>query len=153
MGDRYPAAVQRDALLIFAEALSSASTAFRRDECGDPRINGSRGHVYSVPGVFLAGAEKTPGFLLYCQCESRKAWTYAKRALAFARVTQEGDDEGCLFMDRPPSTSGAETIRAYLGITKTREISDDHLAKLNSCSRCGRLFCSHRGRCLRPAPR
>jgi hypothetical protein len=56
----------------------------RRDECGDPQINGKRDHIYAVP----------EGFQLYCVCESRKAWTYAKRALSFARVTQDGNEKG-----------------------------------------------------------
>jgi hypothetical protein len=56
-----------EALAVFAAALGSASRALRRDECGDPRINGKRGHIYAVP----------EGFQLYCVCESRKAWTYA----------------------------------------------------------------------------
>ena len=120
MSDRHPPARQR--LALFAEALGSASTALRRDECGDPRINGKRGHVYVV----------SRGFLLSCVCESRKAWTYAKRALSFARVTQDGDDEGSFVMDRPPTAEEAETIRRYLGITKTREISEEHLAKLRA---------------------
>jgi hypothetical protein len=122
MSDRYPPSLQREELTVFASALGSAASAFRRDECGDPRINGKRGHVYAVP----------EGFQLYCVCESRKAWTYAKRALAFARVTQDGDEEGMLIMDRLPTTEEAEVIRAYLGINKTREISEEHLAKLRA---------------------
>ena len=122
MSDCHPPALQRAALAAFAEALGSASTAFRRDECGDPRINGKRGHVYAV----------SRGFLISCVCDSRRAWTYAKRALSFARVTQDGGDEGSFVMDRPPTAEEAETIRRYLGITKTREISEEHLAKLRA---------------------
>jgi hypothetical protein len=47
-------------------------------------------------------------------------------------VTQDGDDEGSFVMDRPPTAEEAETIRRYLGITKTREISEEHLAKLRA---------------------
>ena len=120
MADRHPPA--RQSLALFAEALGSASTAFRRDECGDPRINGKHGHVYAI----------SRGFLLSCVCDSRKAWTYAKRALSFARVTQDGADEGSFIMDRVPTAEEAETIRRYLGITKTRKISEKHLAKLRA---------------------
>jgi hypothetical protein len=45
-----------------------------------PRINGKRGHIYAVP----------EGFQLDCVCESRKTWTYARRALSFARMTHDG---------------------------------------------------------------
>jgi hypothetical protein len=104
----------REALLAFATALEAVSTALRRDECGAPRMNGRRGHIYAVPG----------GFQLYCVCESRKAWTYAKRALVFATVTQDGDGEGILMLGRLPTPDEAEAIRSYLGITKRPDLSD-----------------------------
>jgi hypothetical protein len=115
----------REALAVFAQALGSAASALRRDECGDPRINGKRGHIYAVP----------EGFQLYCVCESRKAWTYAKRALSFAVVTQDGDEEGMLIMDRLPTTEEAEVIRGYLGINKEREYDEATLARLREKGR------------------
>ena len=122
MSDCHPPALQRAALAAFAEALGSASTAFRRDECGDPRINGKRGHVYAV----------SRGFLISCVCDSRRAWTYAKRALFFASVTQDGDEEGSFVMDRAPTAEEAETIRRYLGIAKRPELSAEHVALLRA---------------------
>ena len=122
MSDCHPFALQRAALAAFAEALGSASTAFRRDECGDPRINGKRGHVYAV----------SRGFLISCVCDSRRAWTYAKRALFFASVTQDGDEEGSFVMDRAPTAEEAETIRRYLGIAKRPELSAEHVALLRA---------------------
>ena len=111
--DAYPSAEQRAALANFAEALFSAVNAWRRDECGDPRIVGRRGHVYAVPG----------GFQFYCAAESKQAWTWAKKKLAFASVTQDGDEEGCLFMDRQPTADEAAAIRDYLGIAKRPDLS------------------------------
>jgi hypothetical protein len=128
MSDCHPPAPQRAALAAFAEALGSASTAFRRDECGDPRINGKRGHVYAV----------SRGFLISCACDSRRAWTYAKRPLSGARVTQDGDEEGSFVMDRAPTAEEAETIRRYLGIVKRPELSAEHVALLRPpCLRVG----------------
>jgi hypothetical protein len=46
-----PPVRQRPALLAFAEALGSASTALRRDESGDWRIKGKLGFIYAVPGT------------------------------------------------------------------------------------------------------
>jgi hypothetical protein len=114
MSDRYPPAVQREALIPFAAALRSAATAFRRDQCGDPWISGARGHVHAVPG----------GFQLYCVCETKQAWTWAKKGLAFAKASQDGDEEGMLFMDRLPTSDEAEIIRRYLGIRPKPEVSD-----------------------------
>jgi hypothetical protein len=113
MTDRYPPARQREALFKFARALRSASTALRRDECGDPSISGARGHVHAVPG----------GFQLYCVCETKQAWTWAKKGMAFAKVTQDGDEEGMLFMDRLPTPDEAEIIRRYCGIRSKPDLS------------------------------
>jgi hypothetical protein len=41
----FPPTKQRSALLEFASAIGSRSRALRRDECGDWRINGKRGHI------------------------------------------------------------------------------------------------------------
>jgi hypothetical protein len=72
------AAAQRGRLLEFAAAFGGRDSAPRRDECGDPRINGRHGHIYAVPGgVFLGTA---------------RAWRYAKKAMSFAKVTQDGDE-------------------------------------------------------------
>jgi hypothetical protein len=119
----------RDALLEFAMALGSASSALRRDECGDPRINGKRGHVYAVPG----------GFHFYCVCASAKAWTYAKRALSFAKVTQDGDEEGMLFLDRLPTPAEAEITRHYLGIAKRPELSAAQIEALRARAKARRF--------------
>jgi hypothetical protein len=59
-----------------------------------------------------------------------QGWTYAKRALAFAKLTNDGDDEGSLFLDRMPSKAEAEAIRRYCGIRKKGELSDESLAIL-----------------------
>ena len=118
MTDVYPAAVQRQALLALMPALGCSDTALRRDECGDPRIAGKHGHIYAVCGP------KRPGLMIYVNCETGMGWTYAKRALAFARLMNDGDDEGAVFLDRMPSKSEADTIRRYCGILKRRDLSD-----------------------------
>jgi hypothetical protein len=119
----------RDALLEFAAAIGSASTALRRDECSDPRINGKRGHVYAVPG----------GFHFYCVCATAKAWTYAKRALSFAKVNNDGDEEGMLFLKRLPTPAEAETIRHHLGISKKPELSADQIEALRARAKSRRF--------------
>ena len=49
--DIYPAPAQRQALLNITKALGSRSSALRADECGDPVINGSKGHIIAVCGA------------------------------------------------------------------------------------------------------
>jgi hypothetical protein len=71
-----------------------------------------------------------PGLLLYCAPGSARSWTAAKRAVAFAVVTQDGDDEGMLFLDRRPTEGEATILRRYLGIRKRRDLSDEERARL-----------------------
>jgi hypothetical protein len=108
----------RAALLRLVEALDASPTTLRRDECGDWRI-GKTGYVYAVAG----------GFQLYVALSPR-AWGFARKALSFCRVTQDGDGEGMLFLDRLPAALEAEVIRDKLSIRKRREIGEEQLARL-----------------------
>jgi hypothetical protein len=100
MSNIYPPAVQRAALLKLLPALGCRDAALRRDECGDWRINGKCGHVYAAPGSLER--PKRPGFRFFIGCEAARGWTYAKKALSFAKLTNDGDDEGSFFLDRRP---------------------------------------------------
>lgn len=124
----YPAAVQRQALLTLMPALGCSDTALRRDECGDPVIAGKHGHIYAVCGTL--DEPKKPGFMIYVSCETLKGWTYAKRALSFARLENDGDEEGIVFLGRLPSKSEADAIRSYCGIRKKADLSEESLAQL-----------------------
>jgi hypothetical protein len=120
MTDKFTPDKQRGALLAFARALNSSPRALRRDECGDWRIGGNRGHAYAVPG----------GFQFYCAPGSTRAWTFAKRAMSFAKVTQDGDEEGILFLDRLPTEAEAGIMRRYVAIPKRREMGEPSEAQL-----------------------
>ena len=128
--DTYPPPEQRVALLKLVSALGCREAALRRDECGDWRIEGSNGHVYAVPGHM--DQPKRPGFMLYAMAGSPKAWTFGKRALAFAKIVNDGDEEGVFVMHRLPTTVEAGLIRRYCGITKRREVSEVELDRLRS---------------------
>jgi hypothetical protein len=121
MSDIFPPVAQRPRLLEFAIALGSRAEALRRDECGDWRIQGKSGHIYATPGgvqIVYSSAEESP-----------KAWTYARKALcAFASLSQDGEFDGALFLDRAPAEAEAAVIRDKLGIPKKRELSEDTLA-------------------------
>jgi hypothetical protein len=141
MADIYPPAVQRPALLKLVEALGCREAALRRDECGDWRINGKYGYIYAVPGIPWGGMEKTEGFQIYYrgaeefgEPSTTRGWTFAKEALSFCRVTQDGDSEGLLFLGRLPTPEEAEIIRDKLWIAKKREVSEGELARLRGYS-------------------
>jgi hypothetical protein len=104
------AQLDKDRLEQLREALNGAFNSLRRDECGTWRLLGSRGHIY----------RDGDGWLLFVACRSGLHWTYTKRRLALCRLTQDGEDEGCLYLDRLPSTAEAEEIRHVLRIRQTK---------------------------------
>jgi hypothetical protein len=120
VADRYPPTKQRAALKKLAAAINSSSAALRIDECGDPRIVGSSGHVYAVPR----------GYQMFVMTETPRAWTAAKRALGFASICNDGDEEGALILDRLPTPAEAQVIRRYVGIRKRRTLSEEARADL-----------------------
>jgi hypothetical protein len=125
--DCYPTSDQRKALLELAEALGSRKAALHRDECDDWRISGSHGHVYAVPGIT---GERKPGFHFFVLNWKGLGWANAKRALSFAKLTNDGEDEGSVFLDRLPTRAEAEVLRHYCGIHKKAEYGEEALAVL-----------------------
>jgi len=52
-------------------------------------------------------------------------WTNAKKAFSFARLLNDGGEEGSFVLDRFPAGNEAAVIRHYVGVTKKREVSPD----------------------------
>jgi hypothetical protein len=141
MTDKYPPSVQRPELLKLVEALGCREAALRRDECGDWRINGKYGYIYAVPGMTVHGLPPGEGFQIYYrgaaefeEPSTSRGWTFAKEAMSFAKVTQDGDMEGMLFLDRLPTRVEGEIIRDKLWIAKKPERSEGELARLRGYS-------------------
>lgn len=98
-----------------------------RDECGDWRIEGNRGHIYAVPRAL--DEPHAPGFQIYFGGEGvEKGWLNTKREMAFAKVMQDGDIDGCMLMGRLPTKAEAKVIRSRLAIPKRPTLSDEHRA-------------------------
>jgi hypothetical protein len=113
----------REHLETLLEALDASPLALRRDACGDYAISGKSGHIYADGSGFL---------LCVSTGESARRWNNVKGRLAFCRLTQDGDDEGCLHLDRLPNPAEADLIREALGIRKRRHLSEEELARLTS---------------------
>ena len=110
-------------------AIDTSPRALRRDQCGDYMVAGKLGHI-------LADGQ---GFLLYVSThESPRRWTLVKRRLAFCHLNQDGDDEGCLRLDRLPRPEEAELIREALAIRKRRRVSPEVLAAARGSLECAR---------------
>jgi hypothetical protein len=107
-------------LELLLSAVNGAMNALRRDECGDFVITGSRGTIRACGGKFY----------IYIQSRSGKAWTFAKDQLgSFSSVHQDGDAEGVLVFSKMPDADEAETLRKYIGLRQTREVSADQILK------------------------
>jgi hypothetical protein len=110
-------------------ALRSRPSALKNDDCGDPIIAGVAGHVIACPGR-LGQRPPKPGFQIYVQAATKRKWTAVKRALAFAELTNDGDWEGALYLDRLPTKAEATLIRRQLGIKA--QLSAQELARRRS---------------------
>jgi hypothetical protein len=121
----------REYLETMLEALDASPGALRRPACrgwaGDYQITGRLGHI-------LADGD---GFLLHVHTgdtdePTPRRWNNVKGRLAFCRLMHDGDDEGILGLDRPPTAAEADLIREALGIRKRRHLSGEELARVTS---------------------
>ena len=98
----------REHLSAFLTAIDASPTALERPNCrgwiGDYQVSGKHGHVLA----------DHPGFLLYVTGTVQR-WKKAKRILP-GTVTQDGDDEGIVRLDRLPTPAEAGSIRDLIGI-------------------------------------
>jgi hypothetical protein len=116
---RTPHKADRDPLLSLATALSVSRANLRRDQCGHWNICGRRGHV-STDGT---------AFYVHPWTTTKRRWEAAKAILGLV-ATQDGDTEGVLRLDDPPSEALAETLRRLLGLRKSVRPSDKQRATL-----------------------
>ncbi|HEY3325060.1 MAG TPA: hypothetical protein VGP72_31695 [Planctomycetota bacterium] len=95
-----------------------------RDACGDPAIIGKHGNVHA----------DSAGWSIYVDGKTARRWGVIKRVLAFCRVTQDGDADGCLWLDRLPTPTEARTLRKVLRIPKRRTVSPETAERLRAFS-------------------
>ena len=103
-------------------AIDASPTALERPVCrgwiGDHQVTGKHGHVLA----------DHPGYLAYVTGTVQR-WKKAKRILP-GTVTQDGDDEGIVRLDRLPTPAEAEAIRDLIGIRRRRHMTDAALSNL-----------------------
>jgi hypothetical protein len=93
---------ERAHLESLLNALDASPRALRRDGCGDWMIRGKHGHILADSKGYL---------ITVATDESSRRWNSVKKRLSFCRITQDGDDEGCLHLDRLPTRAEADLIR------------------------------------------
>jgi hypothetical protein len=153
----------RDHLEKFLTAIDASPTTLERPVCrgwvGDWQITGKQGHVLTDGTGYLlyantperdaphpdrvSGAAATEGRQSdrkLCYGSARK-WTSIKAQLgAFTRLIQNGDDEGCFYLDRLPTQAEAGPIRDALGIRRRRAVTEETKARLRSQLEHSRAF-------------
>ena len=103
-------------------ALDATPRALRRDASGNWHIGGKHGQIFA----------DGKGYLIVVQTdESSRRWTNVKRRLSFCRVTQDGDDEGCLHLDRLPTAAEAALILEAIHIRRCKHLSPEVLAAMS----------------------
>jgi hypothetical protein len=108
-------------LLALFAALDASRRALCRDDCGAWQVSGKSGQIYPDGNGYL---------IVVITDESARRCTNVKQRLTFCRVTQDGDDEGALHLDRLPAPHEAAIIRDATGIRKKRTISDETRASV-----------------------
>jgi hypothetical protein len=133
MKDLCPPTRQRPLLIEFQQSLDASRKVgghptLRRDNCGDWAIWGRLGHIYAVP---IKAAAIGCGFQLVIGTNnSPRRWTGVKRRLAFCQLSQDGDDEGTMILNRLPTEPEAELIREALDIRKAPNLTEEHRSAL-----------------------
>lgn len=125
------------------KVLGGWDRALRRDECGAWSIFGQHGKILTWGDgkrwVLVLGCEPGDG-----RWSGSYAWGAAKRKLklepqrrgqaesdggGWATVIQDGDGEGCIRLERLPTTEQAEVIREVMGLRKRREDSPETIER------------------------
>lgn len=113
---------ENDKILLekLSEHLSTSEDRIRLDDCGDWNIFGRRGHIFTDSKLWYVFVAET----------TKRKWSAIKAKLKFMEVSQDGDDEGILKLERMPLQEEAEAIREVLGLNKRPELTEEQRAKL-----------------------
>lgn len=115
----------REPLVALLDALDASPRCLERPNCrgwvGDWQITGKHGHAMTHGTGYLFYAHATP-----------RRWTSIKQSLPFYKLSQDGDDEGILYLDRLPAAAEAEAIRDAISIRKRRHMSEAQIERSRS---------------------
>jgi hypothetical protein len=115
-------------LLMVCACLSAAHIDERHERQGGESMSGGmRSRMSSTMNSLCVTAKDE-------RDQSPRRWMNVKQRLAFCRIMQDGDDEGCLHLYRLPTPAEVVQIREALGIRKRRALTEDGRAQSNSPS-------------------
>ena len=103
-----------------SEALNSSEERIHLDECGDWNIFGRKGKIFTDAELWY----------IYISAKSKRHWSSIKKKLNFMVISQDGDDEGILKLERMPSQEEAEIVREMVGLNKRPAFTDEYREQL-----------------------
>lgn len=106
-------------LLKLSVYLNTSVDRLKVDSCGDWNILGRKGNISTDSELWY----------LYTEGSSKRHWTSIKKQLSFMIVSQDGDEEGILKLERMPSPREAEVIRKVCGLRARPELTEEERAE------------------------
>lgn len=110
----------KELLTKLSKYLDTSVERIKLDDCGDWNIFGRKGHIFTDSKLWYIFVAET----------TKRKWNIIKRKLNFMEVTQDGDDEGIMRLERMPSQEEAEALREVLGLRKRPVLTEEHRATL-----------------------
>jgi hypothetical protein len=133
--------IERERLAALLDALDASSRCLERPVCrgwiGEWQITGKHGHAMTDGDAYLLYVTTPERDIVETDGKRRcygspRRWASIKKTLGFAKLVQEGDDEGFFRLDRLPNEAEAEAIRDALGIRKRRKVTDAARSQLEA---------------------
>lgn len=103
-----------------SEAINTSVERIHLDECGDWNIFGRKGKIFTDSKLWYVNLS----------CNSKRHWTATKKKLNFMEVSQDGDEERILKLERMPSQEEAEAIRNTVGLNKRPALTEEYRGEL-----------------------
>lgn len=103
-------------LRLLTKALDVSEGRIKLDECGDWNIFGKRGHICT---------DSTGWWYLFTSCDTERKWNNTKKNLSFMEVSQDGDDEGILKLNRIPFRDEAQMVRKVIGLRPRTKLTEE----------------------------
>jgi len=107
-------------LIYLSKYLNTSVERIKLDECGDWNIFGRKGHISTDAKLWY----------LFTIANSKRHWSAIKKKLNFMIVSQDGDEEGILKLERMPSPEEGKAIREVLGLNKRPELTEEYREQL-----------------------
>lgn len=107
-------------LMKLSDCLETSYQRIHLDECGDWNIYGSKGKIFTDAKLWY----------VYFSCGSKRGWNNLKARLKFMEVSQDGDAEGILKLERMPTEKEAEKLRKDIGLRKRTILTEEQRAEL-----------------------